>query len=67
MGNGGVSASESMRSEFALTSRAPVASFSFTAPLLFSTFPVTAITNSLLSDAAFSKPASSMSPFSNII
>src|SRR5699024_1817437 len=66
MGKGGTSDSESTRREFTRSSGSPVARCSFTAPPRFSTTPVTAITNSLLSFPAFSNPASSMLPFSKI-
>ena len=55
IGKGGVSDSARIRKDSALTSMAPVARFSFTAPERASTRPSTAITNSLLNFSAFSK------------
>ena len=57
MGKGGVCASDKMRRFKARISIWPVAIFSLMAPPRFSTRPVTAITNSLLSVPAFSKPS----------
>ena len=62
-GNGGVCASDRIRSEFALTSMVPVFNASFAAPPLFTTIPVTAMTNSLLSEQAFSKSSSPTNSF----
>ena len=67
IGNGGVSASERMRKDSAFTSSSPVARFSLTAPERAITSPSTAMTNSLRSFAAFSKPSSLIGPFSKII
>ena len=58
IGKGGVSDSDKIRILSTFTSISPVARFSFTAPLLFSTVPVTAITNSALKEPAFLKPSS---------
>ena len=65
MGNGGVSASDSTRRLSAITSISPVASFSFTAAVLRCTLPVMAITNSLRSVPAFSKPSVPITGSSN--
>ena len=67
IGKGGTSDSARIRRDSARSSISPVARFSFTAPPRFSTVPVTATTNSLLSLPAFSKPSWSMLPFSKII
>ena len=66
IGNGGVSASARVRRVLTRISISPVFRLVFTAPERASTTPVTAITNSLLRRVAFSKPASSISPFSKI-
>ena len=58
IGKGGVSDSDKIRMLSTFTSMSPVSRFSFTAPLRFSTVPVTAITNSALKEAAFLKPSS---------
>ena len=63
MGKGGVSDSERIRRLSARTSIPPVARFSLTPPDRASTFPVTAMTNSLLSFSAFAKLCTAMGPF----
>ena len=57
IGNGGVSDSERILKVLAAISMSPVFKFSLTAPLLLITSPSTAITNSLRSVYALSKPS----------
>ena len=57
IGKGGVSDSERILKDSAAISISPVLRFSLTAPLLFTTLPTTAITNSFLKVYALSKPS----------
>ena len=66
IGNGGVSASDSIRRLLATTSMSPVARFSFTAPARLHTVPSMAATNSERSFPAFSKHSAPHCDSSNI-
>ena len=67
IGKGGVSDSDRIRRPDARTSMAPVARFSLTPPDRASTFPVTAMTNSLRSFSAFEKLSAPQSLSSKMI